>query len=69
MILLLGTIDYLCRIDSIQEQLEKLDKIPKLKTKKLWRHEETIKAARTSGTKVLERMNVHGGDPNVHGDV
>lgn len=25
--------------------------------------------ARTCGTKVLERRNMHGGDPNVHGDV
>lgn len=41
MILLLGTTDYLCQIDSIQEQLEKLDKIPKMKTKQ--RNYEGIK--------------------------
>lgn len=65
MILLLGTIDYLCQTDSIPEQLEKLDKIPKMKTKQ--RNECIRKQLGLQGLKVLERRNVHGGDPNVHG--
>ena len=65
MILLLGTIDYLCQTDSIPEQLEKLDKIPKMKTKQ--RNECIRKQLGLQGLKVLERRNVHTGSSECSG--